>query len=165
MTVTSHQRASLERKARRRPGTIMALTVLLVVLTIGAVQGGAAMVIDPTQPLGMSTSYLEGTPIDDYVLPGLFLLGIALASALTSVGLVFDWRWRWAEAIERAVGFRWPWIGAVLIGSILLAFEIVELFLVPFHPVMHPLLIAGSVAILGLAFTTSARNNLRARAD
>ena len=143
----------------------MALTVLLVVLIIGAVQGGAAMVIDPTQPLGMSTSYLEGTPIDDYVLPGLFLLGIALASALTSVGLVFDWRWRWAEAIERAVGFRWPWIGAVLIGSILLAFEIVELFLVPFHPVMHPLLIAGSVAILGLAFTTSARNNLRARAD
>ena len=138
------------------------MTGLLVVLAIGAVQGGVAMVLDPTQPLGMSTTYLERTPIDDYVLPGLFLLAIAAASLLTSIGLVFDWRWRWAGAIESVVGFRWPWIGAMAIGSVLLTFEIVELFLVPFHPVMHPLLIAGSIAILGLASTRSMRDFLRA---
>jgi hypothetical protein len=46
------------------------------------------------------------------------------------------------------------------VGMVLLAFEIIELFLVPFHPVMHPLLIAGSLAIVLLAATPSARRHL-----
>lgn len=160
MSTASHPGASVQRRSRHLPGTIISLVVLLGVLTVGAIQGGVAMVADPTEPLGMPTSYLERTPIDDYVLPGLFLLGIAIASVLTSVGLVLDWRWGWARAIEHGVGFRWPWIGAVAIGSILLVFEIIELFLVPFHPVMHPLLITGSLAIIGLALTSSAREHL-----
>lgn len=162
MSTASHPGTSVQRRSRRVPGAVISLIVLLGVLTIGAIQGGVAMVADPTEPLGMPTSYLDRTPIDDYVLPGLFLLGIAVASVLTSVGLVFDWRWSWARAIEHAVGFRWPWIGAMAIGSILLMFEILELFLVPFHPVMHPLLIAGSLAIVGLALTPSAREHLAA---
>ena len=162
VSTTSHSGASLRQTSHRYPATVISLMGLLTLLTIGAVQGGLAMVTDPKQPLGMSTDYLEGTPIDDYLLPGLFLLGIAVASVLTTVGLLFDWRWRWAATIERSVGFRWPWIGAVAIGAVLLAFEILELFLVPFHPVMHPLLIAGSLAIIGLVFTPSARNHLAA---
>jgi hypothetical protein len=43
----------------------------------------------------------------------------------------------------------------------MLLFEIIELFLVPFHPVMHPLLIAWSLAIIWLPFTRSARQYLR----
>jgi hypothetical protein len=46
------------------------------------------------------------------------------------------------------------------VGIVLLAFEIAELFLVPFHPVMHPLLIAGSLAIVILTSTRSARQYL-----
>jgi hypothetical protein len=141
---------------RRRPGTVWTLAVLLALLAIGAIQGGWAMVSNPTSPLGMPISYLDNTPIADYFLPGVFFLSIAAASLLTAVGLVTRWRWGWAYPIERTVSRRWPWIGAVAIGAILLAFEIIELFLVPFHPVMHPLLLAGSAAILLLPFTPSA---------
>jgi hypothetical protein len=112
------------------------------------------MISDPLTPLGMPTSYLERTPIDTYFWPGAFLLAIAVASILTIAGLLLGWRWQWAGSIERAIGFRWPWIGAVATGTILLLFEIIELFMVPFHPVMHPLLIAGSVAIISLALTS-----------
>jgi hypothetical protein len=108
----------------------------------------------------MSPDFLDDAPVDDYFLPGLFLLGIALASGVTVVGLFFRWDWGWAAAIEKAVGYRWPWIGAMSVGVVLLAFEIIELFLVPFHPVMHPLLIAGSLAIVLLAATPSARRHL-----
>jgi hypothetical protein len=59
------------------------------------------------------------------------------------------------------VGYRWPWLGALSIGSVLLVFEIMELFMVPFHPVMHPLLIAASLAIITLILTPSARDFLR----
>jgi hypothetical protein len=40
---------------------------------------------------------------------------------------------------------------------VLLTFEIIELFTVPFHPVMHPLLIAVSLALVVIPFTSSAR--------
>jgi hypothetical protein len=160
MTATSNVREGKRRVFSWPPGTVTALGFLLLVLIVGAVQGGLAMVTNPIDPLGMSLDFLDGAPVDDYFWPGLFLLGIALASGVTVVGLFFRWDWGWAAAIEKAVGFRWPWIGAMSVGMVLLAFEIIELFLVPFHPVMHPLLIAGSLAIVLLAATPSARRHL-----
>jgi hypothetical protein len=159
MTATSSVEAG-ERESRRPPGPVLALGFLLVLLVIGALQGGWAMVTNPVDPLGMSLEFLEDAPVDDYFWPGMFLLGIALASSITVVGLARRWDWRWAAPIEKAVGFRWPWIGAMAVGIVLLAFEIAELFLVPFHPVMHPLLIAGSLAIVILTSTRSARQYL-----
>ncbi len=142
-------------------GTVVSLAVLLGLLGIGGLQGGTAMVLDPAEPLGMSTSLLEGTPVHDYFWPGIFLLSLAVVSILTCVGLVFRWRWNWADRIENTVGFRWPWVSAVSIGGVLLVFEIIELFMIPFHPVMHPLLIAIAIAILCLASTRPVRSELR----
>jgi hypothetical protein len=79
------------------------------------------------------------------------------------VGFFVRWDWAWASSIENAVGYRWPWIGAMSVGAILLVFELVELFMVPFHPVMHPLLIAGSLAIVILSMTPSAKGHLTSR--
>lgn len=151
--------------SRSRPPTIIALTGLLGFLVIGAIQGGIAMITDPIEPLGMSVEYLEGTPVDSYFWPGMFFIGIAAASLVTSIGLMSGWRWHWASKIESAVGYRWPWLGALATGLVLAVFEIIELFFVPFHPVMHPLLIAGSAAIIALPLTRSARSHLAARAS
>ena len=130
---------------------------LLALLAVGAVQGGIAMVRDPLTPLGMPTSFLDPAPIDTYFWPGVFLLAIAAASLLTITGLLSGWRWKWAAGVEKAAGYRWPWLGALAIGTIMLVFELVELFMVPFHPVMHPLLISGSLAIIWLTVTPSTR--------
>jgi hypothetical protein len=140
---------------------VAGLVGLLALLVVGAVQGGIAMIRDPLQPLGMPTSFLDGTPIDTYFWPGVFLLAIAAASLVTILGLMLGWRWQWAAGIEGAVGYRWPWLGALATGTVLLVFEIIELFMVPFHPVMHPLLIAGSLAIVWLTVTPSTRAHLR----
>ncbi|HEX2421343.1 MAG TPA: hypothetical protein VHL55_07065, partial [Acidimicrobiia bacterium] len=147
------------------PASVLALALLLFLLVVGAVQGGLAMVTNPIDPLGMSLDFLADSPVDDYFWPGMFLLGIAAASAVTLVGLIFPWRWAWARGIEAAFGYRWPWIGAMATGVVLLAFEVIELFLVPFHPLMHPLLIGGSVVIVALALTPSARRHLSAGDD
>lgn len=143
----------------RTPWSVISLAVLLGLLAFGSLQGGIAMVMDPVTPLGMSTEFLEGTPVDDYFWPGMFFLGIALASLLAVPGLVLSWDWPWARRIEAKIGFRWPWVAAVAVGTLLLIFEIIELFVIPFHPVMHPLLIASSLAVLALAATPSARRH------
>jgi hypothetical protein len=155
-------RKSGDTAGRRLPGSVIALVVLLGLLALGALQGGLAMVQDPTTPLGMTTEFLNKAPIDDYMLAGWFLLGIGAASLVTIAGLVFSWRWRWAAGIERFVGYRWPWLGAIATGTVLLIFEIIELFLIPFHPIMHPLLIGISLALVGLPLTGSARRRLLA---
>lgn len=146
-----------ETTRRRPPPTVVGLLTLLALLVVGALQGGIAMVADPLKPLGMTVDFLERAPVHTYFWPGLFLLGIAAASALTFFGILFGRRWRWAGAIEGKAGHRWPWLGAIAIGVVLLVFEVVELFLVPFHPVMHPLLVAGSLALIWLPSTRSAR--------
>jgi hypothetical protein len=129
----------------------------LGLLAVGALQGGIAMIVDPLEPLGMSVSYLDGTPVDTYFWPGVFLLAISAASLVTVSGLAFGWRLQWAAGIESSMGHTWPWLGAVAIGGVLLVFEVIELFLIPFHPIMHPLLIGVSLAIIGLALTTSSQ--------
>ncbi len=148
--------------AHRPPASVLAMALLLFLLVAGALQGGLAMVSNPIDPLGMSLDFLSDTPVDDYFWPGMFLLGISAASAITVAGLIFPWRWAWARSIEAGIGYRWPWIGAMATGIILLAFEVIELFVVPFHPVMHPLLIVVSLAIVALASTPSARRHLLA---
>lgn len=146
-----------------RPATILALAWLLGLLAVAAAQGGIAMIADPITPLGMSPDYLEGTPVETYFWPGAFLIGIATSSLVTSIGLTMGWRWRRPGRIESSAGHRWPWVGAIATGTILGVFELVELFFVPFHPVMHPLLIAWSAAIVVLCLTPSARSHLAVR--
>lgn len=50
------------------------LTLLHLLVGIGATAGGLAAVTDPTSPLGMPTDMLETGPFEDYLLPGLFLM-------------------------------------------------------------------------------------------
>lgn len=119
------------------------------------------MVMDPYQPLGMTPDLLSNTPVDSFFLPGLFLLGMAVASILTLGGLAFGWDWRWARRIETSIGSRWPWPAALAIGVVLLAFEVLELALIPFHPVLHPALIGLALAIIGLASTPTVRRHLK----
>jgi hypothetical protein len=149
MSTTLRAAQPIKTKAHRRPAAVTGLAAMFAFLTIGAIQGGLAMITDPLTPLGMPVSFLERTPIDTYFWPGVFLLAIAATSLLTIAGLLLRPQWRWASSIEKAIGYRWPWLGAIATGFVLLAFEIIELFMVPFHPVMQPLLIAGSAGLDG----------------
>lgn len=144
----------------RLPGSVKGLALALGMLAIGALQGGVAMVMDPKEPLGMTLEVLSDAPVDSFLLPGLFLLGMAVASIVTLVGLVFGWDWRWARRIETSLGARWPWLAALAIGVVLLVFEVLELVMIPFHPIMHPLLIGLALVIMGLASTPTARRYL-----
>jgi hypothetical protein len=153
--------ATKARISRKRPPlSLDVLSALLGILVIGTFAAAWAMITNPLEPLGMTTEWLEKAPVDTYFWPGIFFAGMTLASLLTLAGLVFRWPWKWAQGIESRIGYRWPWLGAVSIGVVLLIFEIIELFLVPFHPVMHPLLIAWSLVIIWLPFTRSARQHL-----
>lgn len=142
------------------PVSIIALSIQLVLVAAGAVQGGIAMVTDPESPMGMSLRHLEATPFDNFMWPGLFLIGIAASSIVTIPGLLLRWEWDWAWRIESAVGYEWPWISVMAIGVLLFSFEIIGLLFGQLPFVIHLLLLALSLNMIGLALTDSARRYL-----
>jgi len=160
--VVPSRRTGTARVSRKRlPVSTIVLSLLLGILVLGTFAATREMLTNPLEPFGMTTEWLDKAPVDTYFWPGMFFFGITVASLVTLGGLLFHWPWKWARGIESRVGYRWPWLGAVSIGVVLLLFEIIELVMVPFHPVMHPLLVAGSLAIIGLPFTHSARRHFR----
>jgi hypothetical protein len=136
------------------PGSAKGLVIALGLLSVGALQGGIAMLMDPYQPLGMTPVVLVNTPLDSFLLPGLFLLGMAAASLITLVGVALG---RSNGRFSTVMGSDWRRPAALAVGVVLLIFELIELALIPFQPIMHPLLIVLALAIIGLGSAPSAR--------
>jgi len=146
---------------KRLPVSIVVLAVLLGILALGTFAAAREMIPNPLEPFGMTTEWLDKAPVDTYFWPGMFFFGMTVGTLVTLAGLLFRWPWKWAQGIEARIGYRWPWLGAISTGVVLLLFELIELVLVPFHPVMHPLLIAASLVIIWMPFTHSARQHFQ----
>jgi hypothetical protein len=119
---------------------------LEVVLGLGAVFGGAALMLGPRgEVLPMPVSALAGSPFGDYFIPGLILfsvlgLGPLLVAALT---------WRssaWAATLT------------VMVGGALLIWMLVEIAIIGYSndPPLQPIFLALGVVItvLGVAWVT-----------
>ena len=91
--------------SNRRPGTVWALMVFLCIQALGAIGGGAGLVQDPVENIGMPLSMLEGSPFSDFLVPGLILLIVVGLPPLAAVyGLAGRRRWGWWLAIVAGVG-------------------------------------------------------------
>jgi len=79
------------------------LLALLILLGLSGLAGGAAMVADPSgAEMGLSVSMLEGLPIANFVLPGLFL--IVVMGAVPLVVAFGVWRrMTWAAALTQGI--------------------------------------------------------------
>lgn len=72
----------------------MILLSLHVLVGIGALVGGFAAIMNPYEPLGMTTDALKDSPFDTYLIPGIILLVLLGIGNLLSAGL-FALKWRW----------------------------------------------------------------------
>jgi hypothetical protein len=97
----------------QREGCFLAvgLGALQVLIGLGAVGGGLAMVLDPSGAnLRMSVDWLSGTPFPDYLVPGIVLLALNGLGSLVGAVASFT-RYRYAGDIAIALGaFLIVWI-------------------------------------------------------
>ena len=94
--------ATVPRPELRAAGIVAILG--LVVLGLGAVAGGAALVASPDgSGMGFSTSILAGSPFPDFLVPGLILGGLFGVGSLATA--FAGWRQaRWAPFVAFGLG-------------------------------------------------------------
>ena len=92
---------------RRETGVMNARLLIAVefVLALTALPAGLMMIFDPLTggSLSLDASWLEGSPFDDYLVPGLFLAGVIGLGNLTAATLLLG-RWLYAGEMSLAMG-------------------------------------------------------------
>ena len=121
--------------------------------------GGLSFVTDPTgASLGAKLSWLDRSPVSDFLLPGLFLLVMyGIGGSVLMAGVV----WRHSpgplDRLDRTLGHHWAWVGSIAFGAVLVLWIAYELLVMPEWMFLQPMLIAIGLAIAGLPFLPSMR--------
>jgi hypothetical protein len=126
-----------------------AALALDVLLSVGALAGGAALIIGPrSEILPLPLSALKGSPFDTYFVPGLILFGVLGTGPLFAARLV----WLRNRLAPPAT---------VLVGIVLLVWLAVEIAIVGYsdNPPLQPfyLLLGATITIVGLIWQANYR--------
>jgi hypothetical protein len=132
---TEHSHPPLNRFAK-------AAVTLDLLLSIGALAGGAALMIGPRgQIIPLAVSALQGSPFDTYFVPGMILFGVIGIGPLLAARLVWLRHW-------------WAPLATILVGIILLIWLAVEIAIVGYsdNPPLQPvyLLLGATITIIGI---------------
>jgi len=134
-------------------GLAKAAISLEVLLSIGALGGGAALVLGPRgEILPLPLSALQGSPFESYLVPGLILFFILGLGPLGAAFLV----WRRDE--------RAP-LGAFIAGAALLVWVAVQIAIIGYsnEPPLQPLylLLGAALTAVGLSWLVRVRDEHR----
>jgi hypothetical protein len=134
---------------------------LLGLLSFGGFIGGLSFVRDASGAgLGAKVSWLQETPVSDFFLPGLFLLGVyGIGSLILMVGLV--WRVPAGPLPHRDAtrGRPWAWIGTIVQGATLVIWILYEFVVLPDQMLLQPILIGVGLLMVLLALMPSMRRS------
>ena len=142
-----------------RPFALYPLVLLIGVLSIAGFIGGWSLVTDPTgEAMQADLAWLEGTPVSDFLLPGLFLFFVyGLFGVSVIAGLWTRRSFGPLRTLDRHSGHHWAMWGAIAIGTVLVAWIAYELVVIPDVIWLQPALMGVGLAIVGLTLLPSLR--------
>jgi hypothetical protein len=134
----------------KRPVALWVLIFWLFLLALGGLYGGIAMLLDPSGGLLQMTGVLPLLPVKDYVLPGLFLMGImGSVSVISALWLVGSPERFMGEIYHSLMGYHWAWTGTVVLGIILATWLFIQGILIGFQwPIQYVTAINGLLIML-----------------
>jgi len=141
----------------RRSGFAKAAIVLEVLLGVGAVGGGVALMLGPRgEIMPLPLSALKGSPFDTYFVPGLILFGVLGLGSLAAALLVW---------------LRHPLapVATTVVGVVLLIWIAVEIAIIGYSndPPLQPiyLLLGAVITVVGLGWLRASYLGLSAKRD
>lgn len=140
-----------------RPAGVYVLIGLLLLLSVSALFGGGALILDPSgSSLEIPVALLDGSPFRDYLLPGVVLFG--LLGVLPLAVVLALWRkprWGWVKRFSVHAA----WLAAVGVGVALIVWILLQMTILLFF--LQPILLVVGVAIIGVSMLPTVRRHYR----
>jgi hypothetical protein len=128
----------------------VALVATLIFQGLSGLAGGFGLLRSPSgEGLGLPASWLEGSPFNDYLIPGIVLfLALGLAPLVVA----------WGTWMRRS----WSQLAALAVGAALVVWIAVQILIIGYQPDPPLQAVYGGVgvAIVGLALVCRARTPL-----
>lgn len=132
-----------------RPPEVYLLALLLLFTGLNATVAGAGLFFFPDgQWIGMSVSWLAGSPFRSFRIPGLLLFlfnGVVLLTAC--IGLWFRADWRWLQRFAVYKDKLWAWSFSLYSGFTLCIWIVVQQLMTNYF-ILQPIIMAIGVVIL-----------------
>ncbi len=142
-----------------KPLGVLLMVLCLLFIGFGGVYGGIAFIADPSGGLlGMTPEFLRPSPLDTFLVPGLFLLFVmgflplALAAAL--------WlrpAWLWGQGFQYLTHEHWAWTFTMLFSYILLGWLLFEVLLFGIEAPIQWIIGIVAITLFGLSRLRSVR--------
>jgi len=143
-------------KTKRARNTML---ILLAFLGLGAIGGGALLIISPNGTLmGMPLSLLDNSPFHSFLLPGIFLFTIlGIAPCLLIVALVRKPASIFAERLNCYHDMHWAWTFSIYLAFILIAWIQLEIAFIQTISWLHTFYMFLAIIILFVALLPAVR--------
>ncbi len=136
-----------------RPGTVKAVIGLELFNGFMGLASGLALMSAPSgASLGLNTDVLEGLPISDFFLVGIFLLvGFGICPLIAAWGLITKSDMALARPMKKISLRHWAWTGALAISAVEIIWMSIEVVLIGVFPFTYVWLIMQMLIIVVLS--------------
>ena len=134
---------------KRVPWPVYILWFLLMFLSIGAFYGGLLFIGDPSgESLGMNTSYLDNSPFNNFLLPGIILLFFNGIFPLIILSGFFFKKMEWAGFLNIYKDQHWPWTYSLYLGIILILWIDIQIMMIGYDMIQSVYAIYGVIMVV-----------------
>lgn len=121
----------MQNPGNSRHFTVWILILLQVILGLGALGGGGALMLAPDGHLiQMPLSILKNTPFSDFLIPGVLLFTfLGIYPITVAYSLWSRPTWRWPDILNPFKRTHWSWAGSLASGVILIIWITVQILL------------------------------------
>lgn len=139
------------------------LIALLAFLGLGAMGGGAVLIVSPSGKLmGMPLSILNPSPFSDFLIPGIILfLVLGIIPLLLIVALLKKPTSKLAEYFNYYADIHWAWTYTIYIAFVLIFWIQIEMVLLNAVSWLHTFYMLLAVVIIFVALLPQIRNLYR----
>lgn len=124
---------------KNKPKKSNLLIYLQLFLGIGAMFGGAALMIDPSGDLiGMPLTLIESSFFKSYAIPGLILfIVLGIIPVIIASGLKMRWNSKLAEKLNVFRNKHWSWTFSLYSGFALIIWITVQVYIINAFTTIH----------------------------
>lgn len=129
---------------------LIILCTLHLFLSINALVGGCLLVIQPNgQLLGLQENWLNGSPFNSYLIPGIILFTlIGLQSLICFIGLIWLPTWTWTQILNLYNDLHWSWTFSVYTGITTITWIIIQQIMTSYFWIQSIVLIIGLLILI-----------------